>query len=331
MRKTMISILGIVLIVTLTGCSLSLAGTPTSLPTPTIFPSFTPTITMPTVTSMPGMPSATMTALPSVPATALPTFAPTPTSGTIIIPGSPSGPYAVILVPPGDFLNIRAGPGLSNPVIANFSATETNVMRTGSSAVVDGGLWVEVQKPGGGVGWVYDAYLTEYMASADFCANSSAANLITSLETALTNNDGVQLSSLVSSKHGMTVYLWRYGRWVTFMPQDARWVFHSTYEHNWGQAPASGLVTIGSFHIAVLPYLQEVFEASYTLTCNSLGSAPQYGTNPWPVQYANVNYYTVLKPGTLGIDVDFRYFLVGVEFIQGQPSIFGLVHFAWEP
>ncbi|MBE3037249.1 MAG: hypothetical protein IMZ62_00315, partial [Chloroflexi bacterium] len=48
-------------------------------------------------------------------------------------------------------------------------------------------------------------------------------------------------------------------------------------------------------------------------------------------EYANVNFYTVYKPGTPGVDLDFRYWLVGVEFVQGQPYVFALIHFAWEP
>ncbi len=125
--------------------------------------------------------------------------------------------------------------------------------------------------------------------------------------------------------------MWRYGLPHTFKAEDARWIFESSYSHNWGAAPGSGLDTIGSFQARVLPSLQEVFTAGYTLTCNSLGSAPQYGSQPWPVEYTGINYYTVFKPGTPGVDLDFRYWLVGVEYYQGQPYVFAMIHFAWEP
>ena len=81
----------------------------------------------------------------------------------------------------------------------------------------------------------------------------------------------------------------------------------------------------------VLPKLLDVFNASYSLTCNSLGTAAQYGSEPWPNLYANINYYTTYKPGTPGVDLDWRYWLVGVEYVQGQPYVFGLIHFQWEP
>jgi hypothetical protein len=337
MKKNHLAIPGIVLILVLTGCNLLKAGTPTPLATLIIVPSPTLAVASPTFTT--AAPTATVSVpLPSPsPTTGSPEPAATATAtttsggGSGSVPGLPSGPYAVILVESSDVLNIRSGPGVGSQVNGSFPATSTTVMRTGPSSIVDGDLWVEVQKPGGGNGWVNSAFLTEYVAPASFCANTAVNNLITSLDTALTTNNGVALAGLVSPKHGMTVYLWRYGNSVTFDSEHARWVFESTYEHNWGEAPGSGLETVGPFHEEVLPFLQEVFNANYTLTCDSLGSAPQYGLDPWPVSYTNVNYYTVFKPGTTGVDLDFRFFLVGVEFVQGQPYVFALIHVAWEP
>ncbi len=320
MRKAtvVLCILGLLL----AGCNL--AGTTTPVPFPTPITINSPTPAAVTATSAAPTASPVPTLLPS-PA------APTATSGSVILPGSPSGPYAVILVSPTDVLNIRSAPGMSNAIIGSFAATETRVMRTGPSSNVGGDLWVEVQKPGGRTGWVNAYYLTEYVAPAAFCADTRINTLITSLDGALTSNNGVQLSGLVSPAHGMTVYLWRDGNPVTFKQSDARWVFDSTYEHNWGVHPASGIETVGAFHVVVLPKLQDVFNATYSLTCNSLGTAPQYGLAPWPETYANVNYYTVFKPGTPGVDLDWRYWLVGVEYVQGQPYVFALIHFEWEP
>jgi hypothetical protein len=251
------------------------------------------------------------------------------TSATV--PGVASGPYSVILVAPGDVLNIRSAPGTGNPVTGNFAASATNVMRTGPSSAVNGDKWVEVQNPAGGSGWVFGDFLTEYAAPATFCADGRVNTLLTNFGNAFKTSNGEVLASLVSPAHGMTVYQWRYGIAHTFKQSDARWVFGSTFKHNWGAAPGSGMDTIGAFHVAVLPNLLDVFNASYSLTCNSLGTAPQYGSNPWPVEYANVNFYTVYKPGTPGVDLDWRYWLVGVEYVQGQPYIFAVIHFAWEP
>lgn len=334
MKKMILTFLTILLVIPLSACSLSLFGEPTALPTPAIIvPSPTPlqftlTPSAPTATATLNLPTPTTGSGGTTPAA--PTATAT-TGGGSIVPGTASGPYAVILVAPTDVLNIRAAAGAGSAVTGSFPATQTGIMRTGPSSTVDGDLWVEVQKTGGGTGWVNAKYLTEYVAPASFCAEARVNNLITSLDNAFTSGNGETLSGLVSPAHGMTVYLWRYGNPITFKAGDARWVFESTFSHNWGMAPASGLETTGSFHEAVLPNLTDVFNASYSLTCNSLGTAPQYGLAPWPELYANVNYYTVLKPGTPGIDTDWRYWLVGVEYVQGQPYVFALVHFQWEP
>jgi hypothetical protein len=240
----------------------------------------------------------------------------------------------VIQVAPGDKLTIRSAPGAGSSAVGSFSATATNIIRIGPSSTTDGSLWVQVQNPSGGTGWVNSDYLTEHVASTAFCADGRISSLIKSLGKAFVTGDGVQLASLTSPAHGVTVYLWRNGNPITFDREHIRWVFDSTYEHDWGMAPDSGLETKGSFHEAVLPKLVDVFNApapGYSLTCNSLGTATQYGTEPWPNLYANINYYTVYKPGTPGVDLDWRYWLVGVEFVQGQPYIFSLIHFQWEP
>jgi hypothetical protein len=118
---------------------------------------------------------------------------------------------------------------------------------------------------------------------------------------------------------------------VNYDQEHARCVFESSYEVNWGPAPGSGLDTIGPFHVAVLPLLQEVFNASYTLGCDDPGAAAAFSVTPWPNEYANIHYYSVYKSGTPGIDLDWRLWLVGVEYVKGQPYVFALIHFQWEP
>ena len=319
-RKSIFFVAGLV-ILSLTGCNLPRA-TSTPFPTPILLSSPTPyaatlTVAEPTATSTVSLPTIT------------PTAATATTGGAV--PGSSSGTYAVILVAPSDVLTIRSAAGAGNAAVGSFAATATDVMRTGPTSTVGGALWVQVQNPSGGNGWVNAAFLTEYVPSASFCADTQVNTLLTNFGNALDSSNGGDLAKLVSPAHGMAVRLWRNGNVITFDINRVPWVFGSTYVHHWGAAPGSGLETDGAFHVVVLPKLLDVFDANYTLTCNSLGSAAQYGSDPWPLEYANVNYYTVYKPGTPGDDLDWRYWLVGVEYVQGQPYVFGLIHFQWEP
>jgi hypothetical protein len=276
MKRTLILFAAGLVSLTLTGCSLSLLristpvptliplASPTPLlatlttaasPTPSI-PSETPTLSLPTVTPLPAVPTVTTGAAPT-----------TVTDDTI--PGSPSGPYGVIQVAPGDVLNIHAAAGAGSTVIGSFTATANTVMRAGPWTAVGEDHWVQVLNPGGGSGWVNAAYLTEYITPATFCADGRVTTLLSTFSNAIKTSNGGALYMLVSPVHGMAVRLWRSGNVVVFDQSHAQWIFESTYEHRWGAAPGSGLDTVGAIHAVVIPKWLDVLNGSYTLSCNA--------------------------------------------------------------
>jgi hypothetical protein len=327
MKKT-IPILVLLSLWLLTSLGCILSHDPTQQPDSSISPTLTTSISSsgtsgPTASPTPVLPSPT-----SFAATITVTASPT-TSG--ITSGSASGPYAVILVTAGDVLNIRSAPGSGNPRVGSFSATDTSVMQTGLSAWVGSDLWVEVKNPDGGTGWVNFAYLTEYVPPAVFCADGNVKNLISDLSIALKNSDGKALAALVSPRHGMSVRMVRPGPAILFDQAHAEWVFESTYVHDWGALGGSGLEVKGSFQDVILPKLLDVFNASYELQCNQPGLSAAFSSEPWPKELTNIGYFNVLKPATLGVDLDWSIWLVGVEYVNDQPYLFSLIHFVWEP
>ncbi len=325
----------------LTGCSLSLLRAPAPLITPILLSSPTPVPSspVPAATPTPGLPAATPTL--SLPAATPGLVASTATSGLLptantggILPGSPSGPYAVIQVASGAVLNIHSAYGADSSVIGSFPATLNSVMRTGPSTSVGEDPWVQVQNPGGGNGWVNANYLTEYVAPATFCADARVNTLLTNFGNAIKTSNGGTLFPLVSPAHGMSVRLWRNGNAVVFDQAHAQWIFSSTYEHDWGAAPGSGLDTVGAIHVVVLPKWLDVLNApapGYTLSCNvpETGGA-SYDTS-WPAIYSNINFYSLYKPGPAGNELSWRTLLVGVEYVQAQPYIFSVTQMDWEP
>ena len=321
-------------ILSLNACTLSLAGKPTPLPTQVLLS--TPTA-LPTALPTPGLPIAT-------PAQSQPTLVPGPAASTAIpgvvgatavpgaiLPGLPSGPYGVIQVGAGGVLNVHSAPGTGSPVIGNLAATANNVMRTGPSSNINNALWVQVFSPGGGTGWVNSAYLTEYVSPATFCPDARVNSLLNNFGNAVKSSNGGTLYPLVSPVHGMAVRLWRNGSVVVFHQTDAKWIFTSTYAHDWGAAPGSGLHTVGSIHAEVVPKWLDVFNGSYTLSCNvpQTGGA-SYDTS-WPAIYTNVNFYSLYKPGPAGNENSWRTLLIGVEYVQNQPYIFSVTQLQWEP
>ena len=114
--------------------------------------------------------------------------------------------------------------------------------------------------------------------------------------------------------------------------QDAQWVFTSTYAHHWGAAPGSGKDTVGSVHSVVFPKLLDVFNTpGYVLGCDAVQTGGASYDTSWLAQYANINYYSVYKPGPAGNELSWRTVLVGVEYVGGQPYLFSTTQLEWEP
>ena len=333
MKRTLILLAACFAILGLSACTLKAPApatplipqsTPT-LPPATQAPAASPAPVQPTATNPPAAANnpAADTAIPGgVASTPLPAG---------ILSGQPSGPYGVIQVAQGDALNVHSAAGTGNPIIGTLAATENNVMRTGPSTSVNNALWVQVLSPGGGTGWVNAAYLTEYVVPASFCADGRVNTLLSNFSNAVTASNGTLLYPLVSPLHGMAVRLYRNGNPVVFKQTDAKWIFTSTYAHDWGAAPGSGLKTVGAIHVDVIPKWLDVFNGNYTLSCDTPQTGGASYDTSWPMVYANVNFYSLYKPGPAGNENSWRTLLIGVEYVQNQPFIFSVTQLQWEP
>ncbi len=67
---------------------------------------------------------------------------------------------SVVRVAPDDVLNVRAGPGVENEIIADLSSSASGVMLTGRETLVESSIWVEIVTEEG-TGWVNEYYLAE--------------------------------------------------------------------------------------------------------------------------------------------------------------------------
>ncbi|MBE7534998.1 MAG: SH3 domain-containing protein [Anaerolineales bacterium] len=297
---------------------------PFDTPTPFVVPTNTPIITNETATTQPTQATQFVPTSTDLPQVATSTSLP-PVTGVF-------NPYAVILVNKGDVLNIRSAAGIGQSVVGSLAPNAINVNRTGPATSAGGDRWVEIQNPSGGVGWVNAKFLTEYTAPSAFCSDSRVADLLNNVRTAMLNSNGELLGSLVSPEHGLDLRLWRWGTVANYTPEEAAWVFNSDYVVKWGPAPGSGMDTNGTFSQQILPKLQEVFSANYTLNCNNTLDLATFSTEPWLSEYANVNFYTIFKPGSEQYGgLDWRAWIAGVEYVQGKPMLFALIHFQWEP
>jgi photosystem II stability/assembly factor-like uncharacterized protein len=240
------------------------------------------------------------------------------------------GPYAVIGVAVTDVLNIRSAAGTGQPLVGSFAYDAVNVMRTGPTAIVDGAAWVEVQNPGGGTGWVNSFYLSDYVSHDAFCADTRIPALIGQLKGSMNQSNGGVFSTLVSPVHGVDVRLWAYQPAVHFNTSAASNLFTSSEIYDWGIGPRGGTEPdTGTFTQIIQPKLQEVLNApTLESYCDDLTKVYPL-SNPWP--YINIRYYNLYKPSTTPTDLDFRTWLIGFEYIDGQPYLHSMVTIQWEP
>jgi hypothetical protein len=266
-----------------------------------------------------------------LPCPVTPTFTPSPTTTPTETPILLMGPYAVIQIAPGDVLNIRSGAGTNNPIIGSFTRDTFSIMRTGPSQQADGAEWVEVLLPNGvDKGWVNSNYLTEYETHESFCNDARIPALIGQLKQAVTSSNGAVLGSLVSPKHGWNMNYWASSPTVNYTSTTAQTVFNDSQSINWGSGGGSGVNDVGTFTQIVQPKMIEVLNSTYQLNCDEIVYGASY-TNVLQYQYANTNihFYSVIKPPTNVMD--WKVWLVRIEYVNGQPYLFGTVHYMWEP
>ncbi|MEJ5224955.1 MAG: hypothetical protein WHV44_10915, partial [Anaerolineales bacterium] len=187
-------------------------------------------------------------------------------------------------------------------------------------------VWYEVRRTGGGTGWVGGYYVTEYRAPKDFCADAAPKELIKTFGQAFIAQDGETLGKLVSPLHGMTVRLFRNGTAVNYL-WYAPVLFKSDYRVNWGAPHGSLKPVVAAFPDAFTPRLQSVFKSEYTLACNDAAMVSSPGVSPWPPEYANINYYAVTKPASADGKEKASTWLIGVDFVDGEPHIFAIIFF----
>jgi hypothetical protein len=167
------------------------------------------------------------------------------------------------------------------------------------------------------------------MVAGDICNDPQATALIDSLKSSVLTANGGILSSLVSPTRGMEVRWVRYGTAVTYTHEQAKFLYETTFEVNWGAASGSGLDKIGAFHDVIVPDLVRIFKQPYTLHCNEL----KHGGATYELEWLHQgDFYAVHFPGTEQNGfLDWHTWAIGIEYEGGKPYIYALMQFFWEP
>lgn len=166
-------------------------------------------------------------------------------------------------------------------------------------------------------------------STSSICTDPRVTALIDSFKTAVLNSDGSLLSSLISPTRKMDVALFREGTVITYAPEQAPFLFETTFEVDWGAAPGSGATVTGSFHDVVVPELVKALNQPYTLYCNELKHGGASYELEWPYEG---EFYSLYFPGTeVNSNLDWHTLVLGIEYVDSKPYIYALMRFFWEP
>jgi hypothetical protein len=285
----------------------------------------------PSTTATPGA-SATPTApAAATPATATQTPTPTPKPTLEPSPLPPAYTYDVVQVPEGSFLIAYANPDAAGATAGSIPANTVGLIPTGRASTVGSMVWVEINIPGGGIGWVYRNRLTEHVDPAAFCADARVPELFSKLLAVFEGNDSSLFGPIISPVHGLTVTYIHNGNSRVYYPTVDTGILESTEVVNWGNGPGSGLPVEGTFFDLVRPDLVQVLSSGYEARCGEivLGGASYEVT--WPFEWQNIRYYSLYKPGAAGHELEWMTWLTGVEYVDGAPYLYSLNRYNWEP
>ena len=156
-------------------------------------------------------------------------------------------------------------------------------------------------------------------------------DLIENFRGAVITKNGDLFKSVVSPTRGLSVRLLNGGNFANYTPEQVSWLFKSSYAYDWGLGAGSGLPVNGSFMDEVYPFLLQTFDTEADYTCNQLVLESANYVADWPAYYKAFNFYTVHSPIPADNELGWHTFVVGFEYVDGEPYIMSLVHFAWEP
>jgi hypothetical protein len=88
--------------------------------------------------------------------------------------------YAVVGVAGDDVLNVRAGPGVGNPIVGTIPPHGMGVRITDEGQIVGQSLWVPVAY-GDALGWVNDRYLARQVGTVDEAVATRAHEIVQAL------------------------------------------------------------------------------------------------------------------------------------------------------
>ncbi len=242
-----------------------------------------------------------------------------------------SGFYAVVWVASDQPLIARNPAGLSGAAVGELAYSQRELELTGASTRLGSSNWVEIILPSGGAGWVNSWYITEEISSQDFCNDPRIFQAIDTFSQAVGERSGQKLVEVSNPERGLIL---RHNWWnpeIIYPVDSLMNIYQDLTEIDWGVHSGSEFPVQGSFQDIIAPQLEDVFSNSPELHCNTIQTGNTTREIVWPDEYLNINFYSIYRPvPDGGSDFDWRTWVMGFEYIDGQPYLTLLIQFRGE-
>ncbi|RMG97754.1 MAG: SH3 domain-containing protein [Chloroflexi bacterium] len=238
--------------------------------------------------------------------------------------------YRVAFVTADDILNVRSGPGVSNPVVGTLPPDGKGIEITGSGVVVISSTWVPI-RAGTLTGWVNSRFLTEDITAEAFCEDAAVMALLAELETAVANRDNTRLAQLIHPERGLRIRTAWWNPEILVRGDERNTLFTATTIYDWGVEDGSGFPIVGTFAEKIQPLLEKDLLNATETGCNEILHGSTAGLVQLPDGYQQVNFLTRMRPPAPdAIEFDWGSWVIGIERWQGVYYLSYLIHFAYE-
>jgi hypothetical protein len=242
--------------------------------------------------------------------------------------------YKTALIPREYSLNVYDEDGWYGSPVIDVLLNGVPVEITGPGRRPNEVPFVPISYGDGLSGWVPRHFITGYVDPAEFCDDVRVSELIAALQEAVRSRDSAQLAEIVSPRG---LYLAQHSDARIFLPPEVvATFFEDTTSRSW-QRRDVGLdrYITESLALEVADKLQrDLLPENITITCNRNQDSLSEQTYLYAVQlpgYEAQNFYSIMRPGPPGNELDWGAWGIVIEYWDDEPIIMALGYYVWFP
>jgi hypothetical protein len=185
----------------------------------------------------------------------------------------------------------------------------------------------------GQAAWIRQNYVMGTVDPLLFCEDRRVMPLIESLKEAVRNRDKEAFANLIAPQG---LYIGLQGH-TQYLSHDETFDFFDDHRPLfWGNSANSGEPLVYSMAEDVLAYLDEdLLGENLSVACqdnqdNLSDNSVLYAVR-LPNYYELPNFYSLMRPGEPGYELDWGAWGIAFSYWQGEPKIIALGHYIWTP